>query len=66
LSYRSASLLAGQFDNPMSELTLSPQSGTMNFTTDVGGGGLKQFLKEQRIAWFSKFFLFPDMFVNKI
>jgi hypothetical protein len=35
LSYRPASLcsLAGRCDNPMSESTLSPQSGTMNLAT---------------------------------
>jgi hypothetical protein len=35
LSYRPASLcsLAGRYDNPVPELTLSPQSGTMNLST---------------------------------
>jgi len=32
-------------DNPMLELTLSSELGTMNWATDVSGGALKQFLK---------------------
>ncbi len=39
MSYRPASLcsLAGRYDNPMPESTLSPQSGTMNLTTGLDG-----------------------------
>ncbi len=40
LSYRAARLLvhglAGPYDNPMPESTMSPQRGTMNLATDKG------------------------------
>ncbi len=48
-------------DNPMLVLTLSPQSGTMNWATDVGGGALKQTKSEMKNVVFFIFVLFCDI-----
>jgi hypothetical protein len=57
LSYRPASLcsLVGMYDNPMTELTISPQSGTKNLATEFGmhAGGRGVGLRTCTCTYFS-------------